>query len=74
MATLTVALSQPFNLDTVYNPAAYNTLPSLQRAHSLITKDAMAKLQGRVWQVFLNHRMQDHHGVCLLHNHFQKSG
>lgn len=31
----------------------------------------MAKLQGPVRQVILDHRVQDHYGVCLPHNHFQ---
>jgi hypothetical protein len=40
-------------------------------AHSLMTEDAMGKLQGPIRQVFLDHGMQDYYGVCLLHNHFQ---
>ena len=73
MATVSAFSSHPVQLDTVYDPAAYNTLPSLRKAHSLMTEDAMAKLQGPIRQLFLDHKVQDHYGVCLLHNHFQIS-
>ncbi|KAF3492140.1 uncharacterized protein GIQ15_01657 [Arthroderma uncinatum] len=36
-----------------------------------MTEDVLAKLQGPIRQVFLDHKAQDHHGMCLLHNHFQ---
>ncbi|ELR08215.1 hypothetical protein VC83_08023 [Pseudogymnoascus destructans] len=71
MATVSAFSSHPFQLDTVYDPAAYNTLPSLGKAHSLMTEDVMAKLQGPIRQLFLDHEVQDHYGVCLLDNHFQ---
>ena len=71
MATLSAISSNPFELDKVYDPAAYDTLPSLRQAHSLMTKDAVTKLQGPIRKVFLDHKVQSHYGICLLHNHFQ---
>lgn len=58
-------------MDTVYDPTAYNTLPSLRKAHNLMTEDAIAKLRGPIRQLFIDRGMQNHYGICLLHNHFQ---
>jgi hypothetical protein len=36
-----------------------------------MTKDAIIKLQGRIRKVFLDHKVQSHYGICLLHDHFE---
>jgi hypothetical protein len=61
MATLSAISSHLFKLDKVYDPAAYDTLPSLRQAHSLITKDAITKLQGPIRKAFLDHKVQSHY-------------
>lgn len=57
-------------LNKLYDPAAYDSLPSLREAHCQMTEDTMAKLHGPIRDVFLRNKVHDRYGICLNHSHF----
>lgn len=49
---------------------AYNSLPSLRSAASLVNETVRAHLTGPVRKYFLDHAAHKQYGVVLLHKHF----
>jgi len=54
----------------MYDTAAYNSLPSLRSAASLVDDTIRARLTGPVRQFFLDHTAYKQYGIALLHKHF----
>lgn len=54
----------------MYDPKAYDSLPSLAVAAKFANKAAMRNLFGPVRDLFLEEKVQEIFGICLLHRHF----
>jgi hypothetical protein len=54
----------------MYNPDAYNLLPSLRTAAARVDERVRTLLNGSVRQYFLEHAAHEEYGVALLHKHF----
>jgi len=57
----------------MYNPAAYNSLPSLRHAAKLLDERAKKHLFEDIRQLFLDNNIHDKYGVSLLHKHSQST-
>ncbi|CBX98883.1 hypothetical protein LEMA_P081220.1 [Plenodomus lingam JN3] len=54
----------------MYDSAAYNSLPSLRSAASLVDDTVRAHLTGPVRKLFLECNAHEQYGIVLLHKHF----
>ncbi|EED23196.1 hypothetical protein TSTA_066430 [Talaromyces stipitatus ATCC 10500] len=54
----------------MYDPRAYNSLPSLRQAAERLDGHATKHLFGEIRQVFLDNNAHEKYGISVLHKHF----
>ncbi|KUL81524.1 hypothetical protein ZTR_10336 [Talaromyces verruculosus] len=54
----------------MYDPKAYNSLPSLRQAAERLDEDVRKYLFGEIRQMFLDNNVYEKYGISLLHKHF----
>ncbi|KAF1351771.1 hypothetical protein EJ07DRAFT_136915 [Lizonia empirigonia] len=54
----------------MYNPNAYDSLPSLRTAAARVDERVHNLLNGPIRQYFLEHAAHEEYGIALLHKHF----
>ena len=55
----------------MYDPEAYNSLPSLRDAAKFVNKEVRATLMGTIRELFINNAANKTHGIALLHKPFK---